>query len=639
MKQFKTLMSVCLILMISVGAPLVEAKSYGSKSYSSKSYSSSYSSSSKSKSYSSSNKVSAPKAVKASNSTSSWSRPKATVATPAVLKAAPANKVSAPKAPQTGKTATTGVVKAPNLSSTTKAKVATGVVAGTAAAGATASLASTTPADPSATGSKAIVTPTQKPSLPVGQVKPLNAAEKAQARATSLQASKAKEEAIKAARESKIFATTTSGKSYKQPEIRSTRKAYYRDHYDYYDRPQYSSYRNRFEDRSYGGFDGGWLSTMLMAEAMGKEGGDAMMWYALTGSPMLSMFLADAKDEAKHSGDKELLKRIEAIELENAKLKAQGVQPQAIDQVMAAKNVPAEVMFASDVLTNGADSEMTVFTGGKGGLYEKLCAGDQKANFRGLKDIASNYGVDVSCQNSEGGLENLRKAAVGEAKAFPVQADGLFKFKQSHPGFGNNEYVMYQEPFLMLTGKKSNIDELSDIDEDSVIFVVGGAKASWNIMTEFAAGDTFMGFGGNKDYAKAKVVPTNDWDKAISAVKNNPNAVLFTVMSVDADRIQSIDKTHGKDLKLVTVDDNRFLSIDDNGSRVYAECSIAGNALPNLQAGSFWGASDTTTLCTDALFVVDQDWVSSQSDRTRKLVGLMLTEMLEELPSINQQLN
>lgn len=614
-KKVKLLILLVMATLV-VGSPMLEAKGKGSRYKSASSWSRP------------APKYSAPKS--GYKTTTSTSNIKATPTTYSSTKTSYKTTTSNIKAPPTTYNSTKTGYKT-NSSTSNIETVSTTYGAPKAS--------STTKVKAPSTGQSENPPPTATVKVPKGTLNlnqsKLSKAEKAQARSASLKSTQTKQTEIEKRRQSNDYQTTTGGKSYRPSEIKSVREKYYVR----YSEPTYRRYNSFFSNRSYGGFDGGWLSTILIAEAMGREGGDAMMWYALTGSPAIAVFMSDAKEVAIRNNDDVLLSRIEEIESENNRLKAQGEQPESLAAVMNQRGIPPEVAFTTNLLTGKDSVELTVSTGGVGGVYNTLCTGKPEVGFKGLKAIGDEYGISINCESSGGGNDNLKRAMRGETGAFPVQADNLFAYKQSGIDFGSNEFVMYQEPFLLLTGKKSNIDELTDIDKNTTVYVVGGATISWQVLTSFAADDTFLGFGGNQDYAQARVIKAPNWEDAIRAVEKDKNAILFVVMSVNAQKIKDIDENNGDALRLVTINDDRFLSIEDNGARVYAECHIPGDALPHLQAGSWWGTNDTTTLCTDALFVVNQDWVTSQDKRTQSLVGMMVLEMLEETPYIATRLD
>lgn len=417
-----------------------------------------------------------------------------------------------------------------------------------------------------------------------------------------------------------------------------------------YQNPRLNRYRSSFGGRGFGSFAGGFLASYLLmslfdsgsAHAQGSHQDmpqdrlspdQAETWYALSGEPEVLTFLDDSRAEALAAGDTDVVARIDALKAEISAMEQQGLPRPPIAEALQQANIPLAVAYSDQVAVPAGPVALTMSTGSLGGVYNSLCEGDPQQGFEGLKMVGERYGLEVTCRNSGGGNDNLRLAALHEAQVFPVQADNLYYYKaRTQQTFGDNEYVLYQEPFLMLTSKKSNIGGLSDISAKTTLYVVGGAELSWNILRDFAANDTFLGFGGNTDYARATVRRVASVDQALEAVSTDPNAVLFVVMAVQAKTIQSIESRFGDRLRLVPVDDTRFLSLEDsNGGRVYTRCDVPGDALPKLQEGALWGTNDTATLCTDALLVVQQDWVKTLSDDQARQVAMAVLEMLEHV--------
>jgi TRAP-type uncharacterized transport system substrate-binding protein len=418
--------------------------------------------------------------------------------------------------------------------------------------------------------------------------------------------------------------------------------------------PRFDRYRSSFNGRGFGMFAGGFLTSYLVmslfdngsAQAQpvpqsGLAANQTETWYALSAQPEVQTFLDQTRAEALAANDTEMVARIDALQAEISAMEQQGVPRTPIAQALQQADISPAVAYNDSVAVTAAPVAFTMSTGSLGGVYNSLCEGDPNHGFEGLKMVGDRYGLAVSCRNSGGGNDNLRLAALHQAQVFPVQADNLYYYKtRSKQTFGDNEYLLYQEPFLMLTGKKSNISGLSDISAKTTIYVVGGAELSWNILRDFAVNDTFLGFGGNTNYARAAVKRAESVDQALEKVIDDPNAVLFVVMAVQAKTIQSIETRYGNRLRLVPVDDNRFLALEDgNGGRIYTKCEIPGNALPKLQEGALWGTNDTTTLCTDALLVIQQEWTQTLDDDQARQVAMAVLELLENVGSIAPRLD
>jgi hypothetical protein len=262
--------------------------------------------------------------------------------------------------------------------------------------------------------------------------------------------------------------------------------------------PRFDRYRSSFGGRGFGMFAGGFLTSYLVMSLFDSGAAQAQpvphntlaadqteTWYALSAQPEVQTFLEQTRAEAREAGDTELVARIDALQAEISAMEQQGVPRPPITQALQQANISPAVAYNDSIAVTAAPVALTMSTGSLGGVYNSLCEGDPNHGFEGLKMVGNRYGLAVTCRNSSGGNDNLRLAALHQAQVFPVQADNLYYYKtRTNQTFGDNEYLLYQEPFLMLTGKKSNIDSLSDISAKSTIYVVGGAELSWNILRQ-----------------------------------------------------------------------------------------------------------------------------------------------------------
>lgn len=391
--------------------------------------------------------------------------------------------------------------------------------------------------------------------------------------------------------------------NYTSNSVQTRRDSYYRSH---------RNDRTIIIDRRYdtGGFDHRFLGVMMMSD----NPSSAMFWYGMTGSPWLAIMMSQQREKAHSSGDTEVLARLDRIEAENRRLKTEGVQPQ---EGYLPPNVPAEVAFTTEVLT-GVVSEPTIYmsTGQKGGIYTSICEGNMSEGFTGFADNAQDYNVKVVCDESNGGNQNIKRYITGKASAMLVQADNLYHYQKSGTDFGDNQYPTHSEPMWLIVNRDSDIDELTDINQNHTIYAPGGASTSWKVMREFAKDDTYAGFGGNSDYAKARLIPKVQNNIAINKVKSDPNAALFVVMGSGAEFLKELDRKHGKELKLIPVNDDRFEAISDTkGQRIYSSCTIPKNTLKNLQdsQGMWSSQNEINTLCVDSILVLSPQWVSSNA--------------------------
>lgn len=409
---------------------------------------------------------------------------------------------------------------------------------------------------------------------------------------------------INAARQSTTYKKHVKPNSnYTNNSIQTRRDSYYRSH---------RNDRTIIIDRSYntGGYDHRFLDSMMWSNQLSST----MFWYGMVGNPWYSSMMQQQRLSAYNSGDAEVLARLDRIEAENRRLKNQGVQPQ---EGYLPPNVPAEVAFTTEVLT-GVVSEPTIYmsTGQKGGIYTSICEGNKSEGFTGFADNALDYNVKVVCDESNGGNQNIKRYITGKASAMLVQADNLYHYQKTGTDFGDNQYPTHSEPMWLVVNRDSNIDELTDINQDHTIYAPGGAGTSWKVMREFAESDTYAGFGGNSDYAKARLIPKVQNNIAINKVKSDPNAALFVVMGSGAEFLKELDRKHGKELKLIPVNDDRFEAISDTkGQRIYSSCTIPENTLKNLQdSQGMWSSQHKiNTLCVDSILVLSPQWVSNNA--------------------------
>ena len=418
----------------------------------------------------------------------------------------------------------------------------------------------------------------------------------------------------------------TPGKTYTSKSVASTRKNWYRDN-----RP------NRVAHIHYGntgGFDPGFLGVMMMSD----NAGSGMFWYGMTGSPWFAIMMSQQRTQAAQSNDRELFARLDRIEAENARLKANGTQPQP---GFLPEGVPAEVAFSEEVLTGIPQSPtINVSTGMNNGIYATICSGQNENGFNGFSKNAQEYSIEAQCNQSSGSDQNIKRYVSRQADAMLTQADNLYLYQQKGINFGDNQYVTHQEPMWLLVNRNSNIENLEDIGKTSTVYTIGGSANSWKVMSNFAKDDTFMSFGGNTNYSQANHVSTQSIDSAIASVKSDSNAAVFLVMGSGAKTLQDIDKNHGNELQLIPVNDNRFESISDTkGQRIYSSCQVPANTLPNLQqVGKYWSSQDAVdTLCIDAIMVVSPSWVTTNQSNA-SMLALSISDTIDTMGLIVNKL-
>ena len=415
------------------------------------------------------------------------------------------------------------------------------------------------------------------------------------------------------------LASATKGKTYTAETIQSRRANYYGGRGSSYDPNRYRNSRMMRDDRDYGGFDNGFLTTMLYANLAGKDSGDAMFWYAMTGSPAMAMLMADAKQEAKDTGNHDLERRIASIEEENARLKARGAAQPTVGAALQQMGVPNEVAFSEEALTGLAKLEtpkLRFATAEKDGNYYAFC--------ESFAENASGA-ISVECIPTSGSMENLRLYSTGQVDGILAQSDtiDLFLRRNQKAELGPLQIVAYPEYVFMISNSRGGVKDVGDLEKSNTLYIGpkgSGTAAAWQ---GFVRQD-------ERNYGKSKITTVNtEYSEALNAVANNEDAVMLYVGALDSKFIQGIERQYGDKLRLVVIDDSDFNDADDReGNPIYEFHDIPKGMYSGLQSG--WiGSHDVETLTVSAVFALNERWVSMHGPEAEDAVKAALSFTIE----------
>ena len=199
------------------------------------------------------------------------------------------------------------------------------------------------------------------------------------------------------------------------------------------------------------------------------------------------------------------LNRIEALNRQNA---ASGVARRDVAEVLEEEGVPAEAAFDEEVLTGEVSLvEIEIGTGQKKGVYYAACAGNN--NVSGFANLAEGV-LDTTCTPTGGSNYNLQRLNKGTLGAGMAQSDAMDQFlrKNKQADFDFWQKPMYQEPLFLIVNKDGDIDNVTDLDEDDHLLILGpkqsGPHQSWLNMTHHVKEGSKGLFGGRDPYSGIK---------------------------------------------------------------------------------------------------------------------------------------
>jgi len=361
----------------------------------------------------------------------------------------------------------------------------------------------------------------------------------------------------------------------------------------------------RHEGYSRGNDYGGFSDAFLMASLMsGDTSNTGLMMYAMSGNPWFLVFMQDSREAAESSNDMELLARIDALEAENARMKATGVVAQPIDATLAAMGVPAEVALSEEVLTGEAKIAMNICSGSVGGNYYPtgVTIGRVLAN-----------GFAVSTLDTAGSRYNLDGLKSGDCDAGFVQNNLLVTTNTS---FAYSASV-YGEAVYFLVNAQSGIKDLEDVDPGSMTLLAGpegsGTYAGMVDLVQIEYDNSM--FSSLKHLRGA--FDNASYDDMAAAVAEDPKTVGFYIASSNSNWMKQVDKQYAGKVCLVRVTDKDLNdAVDDQGNSIFTKSELSASIYPNLLCGS----SSITTMAVPATFNISPVWVAQNGEAAAQAV-------------------
>jgi len=411
-------------------------------------------------------------------------------------------------------------------------------------------------------------------------------------KARSSAAYKTRQASLNKTRASNPVARNLGSKPVSSTTIRTTRTTYYRSN------PVGSRYASRYEGynrgNSYGGFDSGFLMVMLFSE----DPGSAALWYGMTGSPWLAIMMSDTKDAAKANGDSALLARVEAIEAENARLKAAGTKPMPIDATLADMGVAPEVALSEEVLTGQAKIPLKIGTGDVTGNYYSSCLAIGRA-------LGGEF--DVSCIPTAGSSENLNGCRSGEFDACFIQNNVKISRKVKYPYSAS----IYPEAVYFLVNKASGITNLNQVKGNYKMLAgpeLSGTHAGMADLVRIEYDNSLI--RSDLKHLRGKFLNAS-YDDMAAAVANNPKTVGFYISSSDSDWMKKIDSKYAGKICLAQVQDKDLDdAVDGSGNSIFTNSELSDVVYQNLLCGK----SKMQTVAVPATFNISPVWVSRYGD-------------------------
>ncbi len=264
------------------------------------------------------------------------------------------------------------------------------------------------------------------------------------------------------------------------------------------------------------------------------------------------------------------------------------------------EGLPPAIALASEIIARpktvestedlGNLPKVTIGTAPSGGLY----------NLFGVAFASYAKGFRVEAPVSQGSIDNLK----GFGKKYDIiiaQSDAVDKYLRDHGSFrlGEYQFPVINEFFQAIVNKKSKIDEISDVDKNTLILpgpANGGPAASWeNVKFHAANGKRLWNWDTDK-YAGAKIQHSS-YQAALQHILTNPGAVMLYVSGLHTPLVENINRNHGKKLRLIPFDEDRFLRAEDKeGNPVYNEQTIPSDTYPDLQKGWVFTSVDSLTV-------------------------------------------
>lgn len=234
-------------------------------------------------------------------------------------------------------------------------------------------------------------------------------------------------------------------------------------------------------------------------------------------------------------------------------------------------------------------ADLRLGTGSSKGNYYKACG----QIIVQTKDSA----VNITCENTQGTLDNLRRMKAGELDAAFVQPDGLL----GDVGFDYEIVARFHPEYVHAIALKDgpeDIKALSDKDTIAIGKNGGGTAITW---ANFGIQD--------KSYSKIPTLPLAG-SRALSALESGKVSVILRVCGLRDGEIMRANEQKDK-FKLIPVNDWDF-NDKVKGQEIYTFESIDDDVYKNLISGMF--NSSVETIRMDTLLIVRTDWADEHDD-------------------------
>jgi len=361
---------------------------------------------------------------------------------------------------------------------------------------------------------------------------------------------------------------------------------------------------------SYGVFDT--LFLIWMMDNMHTNAEARSMAYNYRNDPGYQQWQAETRKQS--ANNPELKAKVDSMEAELAKMKAEGVKT---DPNYIPKGIPADVILSSQAMQakEVQKPDLVFATGAVGGNYQEVG--------KLLKRNATN--VNLTLKETTGSMENLKLLLGGQVDMAIVQSDVLAKLDGSQ--MATEQTIIYPEFMQLVVNSKSGIKSIKNMTNGkcSVCMPRGsGTAAAWDALVE-------------QDSSYSKIPVINDtYGGCLTKTQKDPNVSMFMVAGLNSPVMKIADKTAQKSgsLTLASVDDNDFdRKKDKNGNKIYAFHAIPSDTYPGLQHGWLWNHS-VDSLTVGAVLVVRTEWVKKYGQEAFEALTFSFLETKDDITKL-----
>ena len=418
-------------------------------------------------------------------------------------------------------------------------------------------------------------------------------------------------------------ATTNKFKLYREKRQKYSHNQYYSRQSRFYGGRNWQHPRYAYRSYpSFGMFDALFLWWML--GNIGNNAEAAEFAHNNQENPDLQEFLGEAQNLAGEYP--EVAGNLALFENKMESLKDQPINPDYVPE-----NLDPAIMLASAVAIADSQSPiLNVGTGGVSGNYFAFCNGVN--NVGGLKqNVIQSF--TVTCNNTDGSVENILGMKDGKFDAILVQSDVVNRWVTEQPDsakkiMDGKSVTLYPEFIHMIANEAASIDSVKDLDPaiHNIYLLGSGAQMSWEGL---GRQDSFY-----SNFRRISSVESSE--TSLSQIAADPNGVGIYVSGLKNKILQTANDQFGDQLSIVLVDDWDFNNaVDANGNSIYMFANIPSQTYPKLQDTGFFGMTkDIETLTVRAQFVVSKDWLERYDLNTQKQLE---KAVLESLPFIERK--